>query len=634
MRKQLEALSAAFDRRWPGWASACVAGLTLLAFVLRLNDLGRWDLTFDEAASIWIARKPPPEMIRYLLGAFHEHPPFYYLSLWAWTQATGQSEYALRFWSVLAGVLSVPLIYAWLRRLVDRGTGLLAALLLTLSAFHIYYSQDARMYALIGTLALLSLICLDRILKDGRRRWWIGWGVVTLIGLSTHYFMGLINAVETVFLLVTWRHNRRALKPWLAIHFGVAALIAVWVLASPGLQTTLGNLGVSGRSEPLIRTLRVLAFDVIFSPVSRLGHEWLWAMLIMAAIGLVISIGARHDAARARAGWLIAALTLVPPFLVLLTPEALYSRYVLFIVFGFVAAVSIALMQASRSLPLLGLALTLVVAWTAVSRYAHQYPTPKSVYGDVIETIRSSWQPGDALILNGPWQWVQLDYYRPGDVPLFFLPPQTPPALDPLETQPILESIARDYRRVWVVQAAVPIADPNAFVVRWLNENAFPADRRGDLSLFFIRKETVRVQPIGVAVDDTLELREAVVPQDSVQTGDAILVALHWRVLRPPAEDLVASLALVGSDDTTWAERVYRPGDVFAPPETWAAGQVIIDRQALIVPVDTPPGDYLLRTNIRRAATGSALMPPDAEGDPWIALARVTIARSQVASTD
>ncbi len=653
MRRQADALIAMLDCRWPAWVAVIVAALALLAFILRVHDLGRWDLTFDEAASIWIARKPPPDMIRYLLGAFHEHPPSYYLSLWAWTQLAGQSEFVLRFWSVLAGVLSVPLIYIWLRRLIGRGTGLIGALLLALSPFHIYYSQDVRMYPLVGMLALLSLIFFDRILstpattavlsgtqrseaqaKDAdaqfreARRWWIGWAAVTLIGLSTHYFMGLVNAAQTVFLFITWRRaaHRRVLKAWLAIHFGVAALIGLWILASPGLQTTLGNLWASGGpSRELIRTLRVLSFEVIFGPVSRLGHEWLWAMLILAAVGLMTAIGSRRTMARAGAGWLIGALIVVPPLGVLLTPEALASRYVLFVVFGYLAAAAIALTQAARQLPWLGIALTLIVVWTGVSRYEHQYATPKSVYGEDVDRVRSNWQPGDVLILNGPWQWVQLDYYRPGDVPMFYLPPHTPPPLDPVETRPILESIARDYRRIWVIQAAVKSADPDGFVVRWLNQTAYAAEARGDVLLYYTRTGAARVQPVNVTVGDALDLREAVLPDGAVESGDALLTGLRWSVRRAPGADLVASLALVGLDGSVWAERVYRPGEAFAPPAMWRDGQEVIDRQALPIPIGTPPGEYALRLNIRRADSGTALIPAGADNDPWITLANVGV---------
>ncbi len=629
MRRQVEAVIAALDRRWPGWPAVTMIGLTLLALGLRLHDLGRWDLTFDEAASIWIARKPPLEMIRYLLGAFHEHPPFYYLSLWAWTQAAGQGEFALRFWSVLPGVLSVPLITIWLRRLTGRGVGLLAAFLLAVSPFHVYYSQDARMYALVGAVALLSLICFDRILKDGRRRWWIGWGAATLIGLSTHYFAGLVNAAETVYLFITWRQNRRALKPWLAIHAAVTLLVGLWILASPGLQTTLINmLTVGGRSEALLRTLQSLSSDVVFGPASRLGPHWLLVILVVPAWGLLASIVPQRDGA-----WLIGSLLIVPPLLVLLTPEALAARYVLFIVFGYVAAIALALAWLAGRMPVAGLVVAGLVVWAGTSRLPHQYTTPKSVYGEVIESVRSNWRPGDALVLNGPWQWVQLNYYHPGDVPTFWLPPETPPSLDPARTRPVLESIARDFRRIWVIQAAVTIADPDAFVRRWLNEHAFPADRRGDWLLYYTRIDSARSQPLGVDLGDTLHLREVLLPENPAQSGDALPVEMRWSAKRAPAADLAASLALIGADGATWAERVYQPGELFAPAATWAAGQDVVDRQALRIPIGTPPGAYTLRINVRRADNGSALMPAGGGDEPWIALAQVEIGPAELART-
>ena len=568
-------------------------------------------------------------MIRYLLGAFHEHPPFYYLSLWAWTQAAGQGEFALRFWSVLPGVLSVPLIYLWLRRLSSRGVGLFAAFLLAVSPFHVYYSQDARMYALVGALTLSSLICFERILKDGRQTWWIGWGLITLVGLATHYFMGLVNAAETVYLLVTWRQNRRALRPWLAIHAACILLIGLWILASPGLQTTLVNmLTVGGRSEALLRTLHSLSSDIVFGPASRLGPQWLLAILIVPAWGLLVSIGPRRDRA-----WLIGSLLIVPPLLVLLTPEALAARYVLFIVFGYVAAIALALAWLAGKMPVAGLVVAGLVVWAGASRLPHQYTTPKSVYGGVIEEVRSNWRPGDALVLNGPWQWVQLDYYRPGDVPMYWLPPQTPPALDPARTRPVLESIVRDFHRIWVIQAAVTIADPDAFVERWLNEHAFLADQRGDWQLYYTRIDSARRQPLGVDLGDALYLREVLLSEDPAQPGDALPVEVRWSARRALAADLAVSLALVDVDGAACAERVYQPGEMFAPPATWAAGQDVIDRQALRIPIGTPPGEYTLRLNVRRADNGSALMPAGGGDDPWIALAQVKIGPAELAHT-
>jgi len=107
-------ISAAMNHK-VDWSMMVVVAITALAFGLRLINLSRSDLTFDESASILIARKPLAEMIPYLLSAFHEHPPVYYILLSGWIQFAGQSEVILRFLSVVMGTLSIPLMYRWVR---------------------------------------------------------------------------------------------------------------------------------------------------------------------------------------------------------------------------------------------------------------------------------------------------------------------------------------------------------------------------------------------------------------------------------------------------------------------------------------------------------------------------------------
>src|SRR5512136_1154844 len=100
-----------------------VAAITLLALVLRLINLGYSNLTFDETASYFVASKPLAEMLPYLLRAFHEHPPVYFLTLAGWIQLVGISEVALRLLSVFCGVLSIPLMYQFGRKAINARAG-------------------------------------------------------------------------------------------------------------------------------------------------------------------------------------------------------------------------------------------------------------------------------------------------------------------------------------------------------------------------------------------------------------------------------------------------------------------------------------------------------------------------------
>ena len=97
-----------------------------LAYVLRCAGLGNSDLWLDEAVSYFVSRKPVLEILAYSAANVREHPPGYYLLLHLWMLVIGQSEFALRFVSVLGGMLSVALVVVLARRWFGDRLALLA----------------------------------------------------------------------------------------------------------------------------------------------------------------------------------------------------------------------------------------------------------------------------------------------------------------------------------------------------------------------------------------------------------------------------------------------------------------------------------------------------------------------------
>jgi 4-amino-4-deoxy-L-arabinose transferase-like glycosyltransferase len=147
-------------RRWSSgrWWSVSV---TLLAAVVRLTDLGTRSLWFDEAFTVLVTRLPLRESLSALLtlGAYS---PFYYLVLRPVVAVLGQSEFAYRFSAAVFGILTVPLLYRVGRCWLGQRAGLLAALALSVCPFHLLYSQDGRMYAMMG---FFSLAAMDRFVS-------------------------------------------------------------------------------------------------------------------------------------------------------------------------------------------------------------------------------------------------------------------------------------------------------------------------------------------------------------------------------------------------------------------------------------------------------------------------------------
>src|SRR5829696_2625739 len=110
--------------------TATLLAIFVVGLVLRLYALGSESLWYDELWAVRIARMEPLELIRARLG--DNNPPLYYLALHYWILLAGDSEFAIRLPSAIAGALAVPLIYAIGTLLFSRAAGLMAALILSL----------------------------------------------------------------------------------------------------------------------------------------------------------------------------------------------------------------------------------------------------------------------------------------------------------------------------------------------------------------------------------------------------------------------------------------------------------------------------------------------------------------------
>jgi len=168
------------------------------------------------------------------VGFSESAPPLYYALAWLWTQLTGTGEVGLRSLSALAGVVTVPVAYLLGAELRDRRAGLVAAALVAVNPMLLWYSQEARGYALLALLTALAALCFVRALDGAGRRDLVLWGVFSALALATHYFAIFPIAFEAAWLL--WRRRRAALA-------GIAIVVAAGLALTPLLvhQMALGH---------------------------------------------------------------------------------------------------------------------------------------------------------------------------------------------------------------------------------------------------------------------------------------------------------------------------------------------------------------------------------------------------------
>jgi uncharacterized membrane protein len=378
--------SARFDR----YTLALIV-ILLVALGIRLWGLDAQSLWHDEVLTT-LSASVPFTKVHESVEKNENMPPGYFYVINPWARAFGMSEFALRLPSVLFGVSAVWVIYLLGRDLFDdRCVGLIAALLLAFSRYHIAYSQEARTYSLLFLLLLLACWLAVRMTQRKSLVDQIGYVLAAAFAMYAHPFAAFALLAVNIYYFATWLilHPRPATDPrrWLICQFAFSLLFWPWL--SKTLLVVRTGLPWIVESTP---------FPVAM--LSYAGSAALLAMLIL-LVGVALGYGlARRD----RGIFLLVLLLLLPT----LGPLAFASRlYQTFIPrYGIIALAALLLLAAYGIARLRPWASALMcIAFVAVSM-AHfrpgygNYPgyEPKADIRSVAQHVRSASMGGDAVI--------------------------------------------------------------------------------------------------------------------------------------------------------------------------------------------------------------------------------------------
>jgi 4-amino-4-deoxy-L-arabinose transferase-like glycosyltransferase len=297
----------------------------LVAAAARLPTLAEQSFWLDEAYTERLVRMSLGSMLR-AIPSSESTPPLYYVLAWCWTHIFGYTELGIRSLSAVAGIVTVPVVYAVARRLADRAAAVIAASLVAVSPLLVWYSQEARAYALATLLAGVSLLCFVSFLGTRRRGWLAGWAAASALGMATHYFVGFVVAPEVLWLLWAVRHDRRVLAAGV---FVVAVAVALVPLALA--QRGTGHADYISQGSLTTRALQIpKQFLTGYASPSQLISSALAACLCVAGVLSLL----RRAQGRARTGALVplvvgGACILIPFVLALVGVDFLNTRNVL-----------------------------------------------------------------------------------------------------------------------------------------------------------------------------------------------------------------------------------------------------------------------------------------------------------------
>ena len=208
-----------------------LAGILLLATAVRAALLGE-SAYYDE---VWtMAEIDAPSFAEFWTAQRKSDPPsaviaFYFSLLYFVCAAFGPGLLTGRIFSLVFGIATIALVYALGKRLDNARTGLLAALFLSLSLVHVYYSVEVRMYSLMLFLATLSVYTFVRLLQKPSKGLWAIHVMTNGFLVWTHLFAALIPVVECGFLLYMGLARTRAMGMWLCAHIVLASFASTWL---------------------------------------------------------------------------------------------------------------------------------------------------------------------------------------------------------------------------------------------------------------------------------------------------------------------------------------------------------------------------------------------------------------------
>jgi 4-amino-4-deoxy-L-arabinose transferase-like glycosyltransferase len=286
-----------------------LAGLTALGVAVRFGSLGLQSYHHDEV--ITAARVIPGSFFHMLteVKASESNPPLYYVLAWIWSKLFGTGEVGLRSLSALFGVATIPVVYLICRQLASERAGLIGAAIVAVNPMLIWYSQEARSYALVVFFGALALYFFVRALQNRDGHDLAFWALATAMAINSHYFAVFPAAIEALWLLVALRSRWRATLPAVGgvAVVGLALMPLIMAQANPTHIGWIDHSLLSARFYETGVSFLIGETGHVIAEPPRNRFAFVPAVLIGAALLLVVLRGGAREKRGAATGIIIGA---------------------------------------------------------------------------------------------------------------------------------------------------------------------------------------------------------------------------------------------------------------------------------------------------------------------------------------
>jgi len=445
--------------------------LTGIAAFLRLYALDLSPLWLDEALTYRFSLHPFSEYWGLISAGGEVHPPLFY-----WMEhfmlGFGHTETMLRVIPAVFGILTVPVIYFLGSHAVDRNAGLLAAALLAFSPFHLFYSQEARMYSPLLFFLSCALLFFLLAVKEERLKWWLSFGIFSGLAFWTHFYSLLLIAGVYAWYCVVAARDKAKVSQLKGLACASAVLVVLclplvaisWMvlLGRTAGTPTWGNRGL----EVLITTFHQFSgysaiLAVVFIALFLVGMYMLWAgqrdTFVLFTCLFALFFGG----------------SMVFSFFMPMSPRYLIGILPVFFIGIASSYLAISRVKPDRRIIYACLALILVVS---VPGLAHHYMVvEKEDWRFVADLLAQNTLPGDTVVIMPGYMTAPFDFYYDNTSDM-----TRELGLSSAEELRLLSDQKQKEKIFIAFTDDLNAADPSGEAIRWMKEHAqFAGNQRG-----------------------------------------------------------------------------------------------------------------------------------------------------------
>ncbi len=470
-----------FSRRYPRIA------LILAGFLIRIYSIDFQGLWRDEVDQWRFALSPLRDQFSHFFEIGWNGPLFSPI-LRLWIAGVGDSVFGMRYFSLLCGVLCIPLIYVLSQRMLDKKTAVWSVLLYAFSPYMVWYAQEVKMYTWVPMLVLLGLYSLERACRVPGWKWWVITFTATCAAFYSHILAALVIPVQFVWY---WRNPKRHKKAW------IGGAVILLLLVVPYVPLLFWQL-------PMVFTARETGYPTksLFEMVSALLTGWtagiymgawtngfIWHAVTglsgaCALFGLTVLVRERYRQLSMLLAWLV--LPLLAIWIFSLKSPIFADRYLIWTAPAFFILAAHGISQFAKiNINLMWFIGLTVVLSAFPALYSQSTLAIKPQYQILVNYLMRQDSAEDLFLFQIPYNARVFEYYARNQIYHQDGAPYTnwhvadgSYQVGESYVHQEMKRLTGEYSKIWLIYSEVELWDERELVKDWLDSRWILADER------------------------------------------------------------------------------------------------------------------------------------------------------------